>query len=188
MYIQRVQNNDHNTNFNATIKIQSKYYNMEKYVVDFFETEFANKTQNIDGHIDVIIDGSKREIYDMIQFSNGIFQDSLNVNINLLDSKETLLKKFISVLNVFKLRENAQFEINKLKADILGISDKAHKDSLNELRKNFPISNFNETECNDIAPRNSYLSINIPRKTTNQKFENPDKEEKSIFRRLFELW
>ena len=162
MQIQRVQNNQ--TNFSANLKVHNNYYKkMEKPVVDFLEKQFPKKTKDTSGQLDLYINGDTAYIYkpDVLAFDNGKgYKDSIDIDLDITDKKDTILNKLVNSLKGFSIREKAQNEINELKGEIIKTSDKAYHESAKEFRKSFSVYERSLSK-NDIDKNTSPLWISV---------------------------
>lgn len=140
MQVQKVHNNYYNANFGASLTIYNNIKKMESPVIDFLETEFPKKTENIKRHIDVYLNGTDKGVFypDTIRYNNGKkYSDAIRVELELSESKETLLDKLLNSINGFVIREKALHKIEELKKDIIKVADEAYKDSEYEFKKSF---------------------------------------------------
>ena len=162
MQVQKIQNNNYNTNFGATLKIHNLYEKMEKPTVEFLEKQFPERTKNISGKLDLYLNGTKKELQypDTLAYSNNEYKDSIKIANMFTYTKETLLDGFVNSLKGFGIRENAQKEIEKLKGEIVNISHNAFCDSAGEFGKVFRVREYSRIG-NDIVHKGSASEISI---------------------------
>ncbi len=164
MQVQRVQNNNnYNTNFGATLKINTEHRKMAKPVVEFLEEQFLKRTENVKGKVELRLAGYPR-YYDTLVFKNDRgFVDSIEIaSQDTQKPKETLLDSLVNCLDGFVIRENEQNRINALKKDMIEISDKAYNDSVTKFKEAFSVRE-SSLNGNDIASKNSPLWITASR-------------------------
>lgn len=164
MQVQRVQNNNYNTHFGATLKINTEHGKMAKSVIEFLEQQFPKRTKSVKGNIELIVAGYPRN-KDLLMYKNeNGYSDIIEIHSlnNTQESKESLLDSFVNCLNGFVIREKAQNKINALKKEMIEISDKAYRESKTEFKKSFSVCDEALIE-NDIAPKDSGLRITAHR-------------------------
>ena len=119
MHIQRVQNNNYNTNFGATIKINNEYGKLEKAVVEYLEKQFPKRTKNINADMDIIVSGHK-DFANIIGYKSKGFTDYIETLYEDMNQpKETILEGLVNALNGFVIREKGQNKIEALKREII---------------------------------------------------------------------
>ena len=160
MQVQRVQNNNYNTNFGATVKIYNECGKFEKGVVEFLEEQFPKETQFSKGNLDVILTADNRECADAITYSNGeSYKDSVLLDLYAEEPKETILEGLLSIFSGFRIRETAQRNIDE-------VSDKAFRESTKKFREIFPVYNCSLTN-HDIAPKGNAYPVMVYRDRDN---------------------
>ena len=145
MQVQRVQNNNnYNTNFGATLKINTNLRKMKEPVIEFLETQFPKRTKNVSGNLELNLNGNCgfTNHHDTLHYTNKDFHDSITLDrVDLSEPKENLLNKLVNSLGGFQIREKAQNRINRLKDIILETADKAYYESEKAFKneKAFPV-------------------------------------------------
>ena len=131
MQVQKVQNNNYNASFGATLKINNNFRKMEEPVIEFLEKQFPKRTKNISGTLKLNLNGDTGYTYlsDTLNYSNKGFNDGITIDVDLSEAKEKLLSKLVNSLYGFLIREKAQNKINMLKDVILETADKAYYES-----------------------------------------------------------
>ena len=144
MQVQRVQNNNYNQTFGATLKINTNLRKMEEPVIEFLETQFPKRTKNVSGNLELNLNGNCgfTNYHDTLHYTNKNFHDSITLDrVDLSEPKENLLNKLVNSLGGFQIREKAQNRINRLKDIILETADKAYYESEKAFKneKAFPV-------------------------------------------------
>ena len=167
MQVQRIQNNNYNTNFGARLKIDNQCGKLEKSVVKFLEERFPKETQFSAGNLDVILTANNKECADVITYSNGkSYKDSVLLDLYAEEPKETILEGLLSIFSGLRIRETAQRNIDTLKNEIVEVSDRAFRESTKKFGKVFPVYNCSLTN-HDIAPKGSSFPTIIYRDRSN---------------------
>ena len=162
MQVQKISNNNYNTGFGATLKINTDYRGMAKPVIEFLEKQFPKRTENVKGKLELRLAGYPRNNDTLVFKNDRGFVDSIEIDSqDIQDAKktrETLLDSLVNCLNGFVIRENAQSRINSLKKDMIEISDKAYRESVTKFKESFSVQK-SSLNRNDIAPKDSGLWI-----------------------------
>jgi len=163
MQINRMQNN--NTNFGATLRINSRYRKMDQPVIDFLETQFSKRTAKISGQMEVELNGDTgcKIIKDKLSYKNCKgYKETINLDFNSKQPKEALLDRLVIALNGFLVRERAIKRIDELKNELIEISDQAYRDSEELFKKSFEVCE-NSLSTGEIAKKNSSMFMMVHR-------------------------
>lgn len=167
MQVQKISNNNYNTNFGATLKVRnsSSKNRIERNVINFLEREFPKRTKDKKGHLDLAVGFSSKleTLTTKLKYSNGKhnrYKDKIEI-YDMPKQKEELLDSLVNSLDGFIIRETAQKKIERLKKEIIDVSDKAFWDSIDIFSKQFVCERNPINE--DIASKYAPFCIEIVR-------------------------
>ena len=98
-------------NFNGTLKIYDcggQFNRFKNVAIKRLESNFAERTQGIDGHMDVLLFNrtSNNCKLDKFEFTDGKYKDSAEINLNNYSDDNTALNKFVDTFCAFKSIKN----------------------------------------------------------------------------------